>query len=183
MIQASNFRLRHVRKEDIPRLIELLNHPDSKGDYLSLELVLPGVAQKKFEDELYSKELCETFLIVNDDDTILGRVFHFKTVPYFNSREIGYALFAKHLRGKGIIKEAVQLVVDYLFNTTLLNRLEIHMNVDNIASERVAQRCGFTKDGIAKAAVFSRGKHVDVAMYSLLRADWVAQRSVLSLPS
>lgn len=72
--------------------------------------------------------------------------------------------------------EAVQLLTDYLFKTTLLNRLEIHMNTDNLASEKVAIHCGFTKDGIARGAVFSRGKHVDIAMYSLLRTDWEALR-------
>lgn len=176
MIKGSCFSLRHVRKDDVSQLVELLNHPDSKGDYLSLELMLPGVAEKKYEEESRSKEFSETFLIVDQNDEILGRVFHFKTVPYFNAREIGYGLFARHLRGKGLMTEAVQLLTDYLFKTTLLNRLEIHMNTDNLASEKVAIHCGFTKDGIARGAVFSRDKHVDIAMYSLLRTDWEALR-------
>ncbi|MFZ6657073.1 GNAT family N-acetyltransferase [Undibacterium sp. TJN19] len=174
MIKGSSFHLRHVKKEDVPTLIDLMNHPESKGDYLSIELMLPGVAEKKFDDESRSKDVCETFLIIDDNESgkILGRVFHFKTVPYFNSREIGYGLFGKSLHGKGLMTEAVQLLTDYLFKTLLINRLEIHMNVGNIASEKVAINCGFQKEGIARGAIFSRGKHEDIAMYALLRAEW-----------
>lgn len=176
MIKGSCFSLRHARISDAPRLLQLLNHPVSKGDYLPLELMLPGVLHKKLEDESFSKEVCETFLLVDDSDQILGRVFHFKTVPYFNSREIGYGLFAADMRNKGVMTEAVQLLVDYLFKTTLLNRLEIHMSVENIASEKIALRCRFTKEGIARGASFSRGKHIDVAMYALLRDEWAKQK-------
>ena len=85
----------------------------------------------------------EFFVIADQADQILGRVFHFKTVPYFQSREIGYSMFTDEVRGKGIMTEAVTLLRDYLFDTTLLNRLEIHMNTENKASERVAVKCGF----------------------------------------
>ncbi|WP_162042085.1 GNAT family N-acetyltransferase [Undibacterium sp. YM2] len=172
MIKGSCFHLRHVRKEDVMTLLDLMNHPDAKGDFLSQELMLPGVAEKKFEDESRSKEQVETFLIIDENEKIIGRVFHFKTVPYFNSREIGYGMFVKNLHGKGIMTEAVKLLRNYLFSTMLINRLEIHMNTDNIASEKVAINCGFQKEGIARGATFSRGKHRDIAMYALLRDEW-----------
>ena len=70
------------------------------------------------------------------------------------------------------MKEAVTLLTDYLFRTMLINRLEIHMNTQNIASEKVAIHCGYRREGIARGAVFSRGKHIDVAMYALLREEW-----------
>ncbi|MFZ3001445.1 MAG: GNAT family protein [Undibacterium umbellatum] len=172
MIKGSCFHLRHIRKEDVMLMLELMNHPDAKGDFLPLDLMLPGMAEKKFEDESRSKDQFETFLIIDENEKMIGRVFHFKTVPYFNSREIGYGMFVKNLHGKGIMTEAVKLLRDYLFNTLLINRLEIHMNVNNIASEKVAINCGFLKEGVARGAAFSRGKHSDIAMYALLRDEW-----------
>lgn len=174
MIKGSCFHLRHIRKEDVMPMLELMNHPDAKGDFLSQELMLPGVAEKKFEDESRSKDQFETFLIIDENEKMIGRVFHFKTVPYFNSREIGYGMFVKNLHGKGIMTEAVKLLRDYLFNTMLINRLEIHMNIDNVASEKVAINCGFQKEGIARGAIFTHGKHRDIAMYALLRNEWEA---------
>lgn len=175
MIQGSCFTLRHVRKSEIAQLVALINSPEARGDFLSLEIMLQGVAEKRLEEESHSKENSETFLIVDEHETILGRVFHFKSVPYFNSREIGYGLFSNAVRGKGIMTEAVNLLTDYLFNTMLINRLDIHMHVDNIASEKVAINCGYQKEGIARGAIFSRGKHADLAMYALLRHEWEAR--------
>ncbi|MCH8619821.1 GNAT family protein [Undibacterium sp. TS12] len=172
MIKGSCFHLRHVRKEDLPVLLDLMNHPDAKGDYLSLELMLPGVLEKKIEEESRSKEHYETFLIIDENNNMIGRVFHFKTIPYFNAREIGYGLFTKNLHGRGIVTEAVKLLTDYLFKTMHINRLAIHMNIGNLASEKVAINCGYTKEGIARGAIFTRGRHEDIAMYALLRHEW-----------
>jgi ribosomal-protein-alanine N-acetyltransferase len=172
MIKGSCFHLRHLKKDELPKYTELLNHPDSKGDFNSLEVMLPGMVEQRFEEQSRSKEMVELFVIVDDVDSIIGRVLHFKSVPYFNSREIGYDLFSSESRGKGIMSEAVQLLSDYLFNTMLINRLDIHMNVNNIASEKVAIKCGFKLEGIARGAVFSRGKHSDLKMYALLRDEW-----------
>ncbi len=177
MIKGSCFTLRHVRKSEIPQLVALMNDPEAKGEFLSLEIMLQGTAEKKLEEESYSKENNEMFLIVDDKESILGRVFHFKSVPYFNAREIGYGLFTDAVRGKGIMTEAVNLLTDYLFNTMLINRLDIHMHVDNIASEKVAINCGYQKEGVARGASFSRGKHVDLAMYALLRQEWELLKS------
>lgn len=176
MLKGSCFYLRHPKKEEIPQLITLQNNLEARGDYLPNEIFLPGVLEQRYLDQYSSKEQYETFLIIAENETIIGRVFHFKTVPYFNSREIGYALFDKAYHGKGIMSEAVSMLTDYLFESTLLNRLEIHMNTDNIASEKVAIKCGYSKDGVAREAHFARGRHVDVAMYSLIRRDWQAQR-------
>src|SRR5262249_16928344 len=41
----------------------------------------------------------------------------------------------------------------------------------NIASERVAQKCGFTYEGTARQAMFARGRHSDMKIYSLLRPE------------
>ncbi|MFZ6749974.1 GNAT family N-acetyltransferase [Undibacterium sp. Ren11W] len=172
MIKGSCFHLRHLKKDELPRYTELINHPDSKGDFLSLEVMLPGTVEQHFEEHSRSKEIRETFVIIDENDAMIGRVFHFKSVPYFNSREIGYALFSAASHGKGIMSEAVQLLTDYLFNTMLINRLDIHMNVNNIASEKVAIKCGFKMEGIARGAAFSRGKHSDIKMYALLRDEW-----------
>ena len=172
MIKGSCFTLRHIRKSEIPQLLALMNHPEAKGDFLPLEIMLQGVAEKRLEDESLSKENSEMFLVVDEKETILGRVFHFKTIPYFNAREIGFGLFTREARGKGMMTEAVGLLTDYLFNTLLINRLAIHVHVDNIASEKVAIKCGYQKEGVARGASFSRGKHIDIAMYALLREEW-----------
>ncbi|WP_339935992.1 GNAT family protein [Undibacterium luofuense] len=176
MIPGSTFHLRYPRKEEIPHLVHLMNLPEARGQFLPRELFLPAVMEKRLMDAQESREHMEFFVIADQADQILGRVFHFKTVPYFQSREIGYSMFTDEVRGKGIMTEAVTLLRDYLFDTTLLNRLEIHMNTENKASERVAVKCGFQLEGTARGAVFDRGRYHDILMYALLRDEWKALR-------
>lgn len=57
------------------------------------------------------------------------------------------------------------------FESLLINRMEIRMGMRNLASERVAIKCGITKEGVARGANFMRGKHVDMNVYVLLRAE------------
>lgn len=57
-------------------------------------------------------------------------------------REIGYVL-AKDKWGKGIMPEAVQAVVDYLFNECDLDFILIGYFIYNQQSGRVAEKCGF----------------------------------------
>jgi ribosomal-protein-alanine N-acetyltransferase len=77
----------------------------------------------------------------------------------------------------GITSEAVRLLTDYLFGTKTINRLELRMNTHNLASEKIAIKCGYLKEGIARGANFERGKHVDMASYALLRCEWKAMRA------
>lgn len=55
--------------------------------------------------------------------------------------------------------EDVRLLVRYLFDSTLINRLENRMDTRNEASEKVAIKNGFQKEGISRGANFVRGQY------------------------
>ena len=67
--------------------------------------------------------------------------------------------------------EALSLLVRYLFDTKKVNRLELTTLVGNAASKRVAEKCGFKSEGIARQAVFHRGENVDLERFSILREE------------
>jgi RimJ/RimL family protein N-acetyltransferase len=110
-------------------------------------------------------------LVVDKDDKMLGKIWHFKSVPYFDAREIGYTLFDVEQRGKGIMSQAVELLTNYLFSSQQINRIEIRMDTNNLASEKVAIKCGFTKEGTSRGANYVRGRHVDMHIYAKLREE------------
>jgi [ribosomal protein S5]-alanine N-acetyltransferase len=49
-----------------------------------------------------------------------------------------------------------------LFETRKIRRLQLTVVVGNLAFKRVAEKCGFTSEGIARKAVFLRGQNVDL---------------------
>jgi RimJ/RimL family protein N-acetyltransferase len=82
--------------------------------------------------------------------------------------EVGYYT-AVHRRRRGVTSGAVDLVVDWVWSATGLDRLELHVDPRNRASAAVALHCGFALDGVLPARGVHRGERHDVALYSLLR--------------
>jgi RimJ/RimL family protein N-acetyltransferase len=53
-----------------------------------------------------------------------------------------------------------------------LRRLQVHTNTENVASQRVAERAGFTREGVLRAYnARSDGTRADAVVYSLLPHD------------
>jgi ribosomal-protein-alanine N-acetyltransferase len=89
--------------------------------------------------------------------------------------EMGYSI-AEPYWGRGLVVEAARAVVRYVFTEYAVERLQARVIVGNDASERVLQKLGFTREGVLRSLVFRRGRWWDIAMYSLLRAEWEAGR-------
>jgi len=180
MLSNENIKIRHVEERDLDDLISLDNDLDIRGEYLPCGLISPQRTKLQFKENGLSSEAHETLLIVNKSDEILGKIWHFKSVPYFNAREIGYTLFDIEQRGKGIVSQAVELLTDYLFSSRQINRVEIRMDINNIASEKVAIKCGFTKEGTSRGANYVRGRNVDMHIYAKLREEWAPNKALPS---
>lgn len=172
MIEGSTFNIRHVHKNDLETFNSLKNNLRLRGEYLPNNIVSSTAMEKAFGETCLSTDDRETLLIVDKQDKIIGALWHFKSVPYFSAIEIGYQLFSVEHRGAGITTEAVRLMSAYLFETKTVNRLEIRMDTRNAASEKVAIKCHYQKEGVSRAANYVRGKYVDMAVYSLLRNEW-----------
>lgn len=91
----------------------------------------------------------------------------------------GFALFPEH-RGRGVGTEAQRQLVDYLFATTPVHRLQAGTEVDNIAEQLDVERVGFRREGVARGLHLRDGSWRDGIFYGLLRDD---PRDPLARPS
>lgn len=80
--------------------------------------------------------------------------------------EVGY-MTAPWARGKGYAGEAVLAVARWLFEGQSFRRLQLRAAVDNPESQRVAEKAGFVREGVARA-VLGGG---DLVVYSLIPSD------------
>jgi len=80
-------------------------------------------------------------------------------------REIGYVL-AKDYWGRGLMPEAVNAVIDYLFNEMKLDFIICCHFTDNAASWRVQQKCGFAHYKLIKSET----------RYGIVKDSWVSVR-------
>ena len=82
--------------------------------------------------------------------------------------EVGIAI-RKEYQGNGYAKEALRLLCDYVFSFLYLKQLIVHISVDNEASIRLFESCGFVRCGLLK--VFSILRHCSIVSgQNVLRA-------------
>lgn len=95
----------------------------------------------------------------------------FGLVEPFGFAEIGYVFFP-HGRGQGFATRAVRLAAGWVFGLGI-GRLQARTSLDNDGSERVLERVGFQREGIARSGFVLpvSGERVDTTMWSLLPGD------------
>ena len=74
-------------------------------------------------------------------------------------------------RGHGYGTLAQAALATYLFDHTLVERLEASTDIENIAEQRALERAGFHREGVMRHAQFRNGQWRDAVMYSRLRSD------------
>jgi len=165
MLEGKNVHLRIVEKEDLPLLADWSNNPEYLGEYVWL----PQQSRAEWERR-YDNLPPDTkwFFIEKKDGTKIGTMFHWLNG---NLLEIGYALLPAE-RGKGYCTEATQLVLDYLFLSKDIPRIQAATHVGNAASRKVLEKAGFKREGILRKATRSRGEWADLVIYSILRDEW-----------
>jgi ribosomal-protein-alanine N-acetyltransferase len=74
----------------------------------------------------------------------------------FRCGALGYGAFV-HAAGRGLMSEALGLVVRYAFGVMGLHRLEINVQPENTASIALARRCGFRLEGFSPDMIYIDG--------------------------
>lgn len=83
--------------------------------------------------------------------------------------EIGYFVLP-HARRRGIATTIARLLAQHAF-TLGIERVAAYVNVGNVASERVVERAGFTREGVVRSMPKADGQRVDKTLYSLLPGE------------
>jgi RimJ/RimL family protein N-acetyltransferase len=84
---------------------------------------------------------------------------------------IGYWLAAE-ARGRGLTTAALEALSRWVFEAHGLGRVELVTDPDNIASQRVAEKAGFTREGTLRSFLLNRdGSRRDGVLFSLLPED------------
>lgn len=83
--------------------------------------------------------------------------------------ELGYAV-SPWARGRGVASAALDLLTAWAFDDGLL-RAELRIAVSNAASSRVAQKCGYTREGVLRSLHQKNGRREDMESWSRLLSD------------
>lgn len=176
MLTGKTIRLRLVREDDLVALSRFDEDIANRGEFFPTGVTsLPVLQHRWAESGLWSKDE-GMLVIVDDDDDLLGHIEFYATVGYLDELELSYILYAGEQRGRGVATEAVVLLTGYLFRGKKVNRIRLIIHPDNAASRRVAEKAGYTLEGVARGAFFNQGRNHDVEVWSILRAEQLEGR-------
>ena len=117
--------------------------------------------------ERHAEGLEWAFVIIKND-VIIGRITIHKIDGYNQIGEIGYWI-AENQQGQGIASQSCTQVIKFAFEKLKLNRLEIKCGTDNKESQRIAERLGFTHEGVMQQAELLNGQFINLNLYALLK--------------
>ena len=167
--------LRQVTKHDIDDIFTLRSNPSvskyiARDHYTSVEEVHSFI--DKIIAGLKDNELGYWAIALKTDNRLIGTccLWH---ISKENSRaEIGYELHP-NFQGKGIMREALGMLLTYAFKTVELHSLEAIVNPKNIRSIQLLEKYGFVREAYFKENTFFSGKFMDTAIYSLLSKNFL----------
>ena len=109
-------------------------------------------------------------VVRREDGLLIGCLWTKNTDWLARSTEVAYAVAAP-ARGYGVAPEAVDVLALALLLEHRFQRIELRVVPGNVASRRVAEKAGFTYEGLLRNAGHVHSGRVDLEMWSLVTAD------------
>ncbi|MHC0037644.1 GNAT family N-acetyltransferase [Pseudoneobacillus sp. C159] len=173
ILETDRLILREVTLGNAADILVYLSDPEVMKYYG----LAPFEGIKDAEDEIgwYRKIWTEETgirwgITLKGTDTVIGSCgFHQLSKQHLRA-DIGAEL-AKEYWGKGIVSETFQAILTYGFKELKLNRIQALIEPDNIASQKLAEKCGFTREGLLRQYEYTNGKFDNLYMYSRLKEE------------
>ena len=172
---GASISLRPWTEQDVPAVVAACRDPlitrfvagvpSPYGDH-EARAFLAGQEQGRQEGRTLDLAVTSTA-----SDRVIGAV-GLPSVELAHSRaSVGYWVAAE-ARGRGVATAALRLLCLWAFDVLALRRLELFVVPGNIASQRVAERCGFLREGLLRSHLVMRGgERADSLVYGLLPHD------------
>lgn len=180
VLETPRLRLREIVPADVPALFAIHGNAERMRWFGSDPL----------PDEAAAAKLVETFagwrrqanpgtrwgLQLKGMDRLIGSCGLFSWNRGWKKCVLGYEL-AADCEGRGLMREALNAVMDWGFAEMQLNRVEAQIHPQNQASLKLAESLGFVPEGLLREVGYWGGQHHDMLQLSLLRRDYLANRN------
>ncbi|HEU4946695.1 MAG TPA: GNAT family N-acetyltransferase [Kribbella sp.] len=163
--------------DDAPALAELLRvnrdflapwDPIRGEDYFTVD---GQRAVLRADLEAYEQGTKLPHVVLDDSGGVIGRITLNGIVRGpFQSCSLGYWVGAAH-NGRGFATAAVRDILRVAFEELGLHRVQAEILLHNIRSQRVLERNGFVRFGMAPAYLKIAGQWQDHAVYQVLSED------------
>jgi ribosomal-protein-alanine N-acetyltransferase len=171
-----NYTIRLLEENDainIVKFYEINNH-----HLAPFESIVPDYFNQEYwqqkalinKADFYNKASC--CLGIFKENEIIGMI-NFNNIIHgcFKSCFLGYKI-SPYYQGKGIMKNCLQLAINFVFNELNLHRISANYIPTNIRSSKLLESLGFKTEGVAKNYLYINGKWQDHVLTSLINENW-----------
>jgi RimJ/RimL family protein N-acetyltransferase len=167
-------RLRRVEPADVDVIEAQYTSRDVAGEFGWFGYADPGKMRRRVESGETLRANGGALVVLDDDGAVVGELSWHRSSngppPNGECWNLGIWI-APEYRGHGHGAAAQRLGAAYLFEHTLVERVEASTEADNIAEQRALERAGFTREGVLRRACFRGGEWRDMVMFSKLRGE------------
>ncbi|MGI8786643.1 MAG: GNAT family N-acetyltransferase [Pyrinomonadaceae bacterium] len=164
----------YLRKPTVEDYVELVRLYKSSEKF-HRGLVQTPISKKAFDKYLTQSRLetNEYFLICLIEEQHIAGSINLSQIfrGNFKNAYLGYYLGEK-FANRGLMTEAVRLILQLAFKDLKLHRLEANVQPRNAASIRVLEKCGFIKEGFSRKYLKVGGRWRDHERWAIIREDW-----------
>lgn len=108
-----------------------------------------------------------------ENGKLVGTCQFYRAAPCIHGFELGYILHDPANRGRRLAPPAVRAFSDLLFaERPAIYRQQLIIEAWNTASWKLAERCGFTREGLLRSSGFGDSEPADCLLYARTRKDW-----------
>jgi RimJ/RimL family protein N-acetyltransferase len=169
-LTAGRYLLRPWRRDDVDAVWAALQDPDTRlwnGGGVTCRADAEGLVARRAD---WSSGDHASWAVV-DGTGVVGSVSLHSIDPVQNDAEIGYWT-TPVARGQGVAAVAVDAACRWAFATLPVDRIELCHAVENIASGRVAEKAGFTREGrLRRSYRYGDGVKHDELLWARLADD------------
>lgn len=170
-IETERLLLRRLKKNDAAEIFGLRSDVQTMR-YIGKDLAVTLSEAVKFiansnESLITNNGILWAIELKELPGKLIGYIGHWRLIKEHYRAEVGYMLHPDYWR-KGIMKEALAVVVNYGFKEMKLHSIEAHISPDNKASASLLESSGFVREACFKEDFFYNGVFGDTAIYSKL---------------
>ncbi|MBC7696612.1 MAG: GNAT family N-acetyltransferase [Burkholderiales bacterium] len=170
ILETNRLILRKIILEDADDYFEMRNNVDTmkyicKPVQTSVEETKEKIL--RINDMINFNDGIGWAVCLKTNNQMIGTISFHKLIKEHYRAELGYMLNPKFWK-QGITTEAVKVVIDFGFNQMHLHSIEAHIDPANKGSEKLLQKCTFTREAYFKENYYFNGKFLDTAVFSLI---------------
>ena len=169
--QGDLVRLRHIHARDLEQICPYAFTVSITEPLTELPALVQAFAARGFWDRDAGAVAIEDVA----SGRLVGTIQFYRSAPCIHGLELGYIIHDAADRRRGAATEAVRLFSDHLFEARPeFYRLQLIIETWNVPSWKLAERCGFVREGLLRSAGFGTGDPADCFVYARTKKDWHA---------